>query len=222
MKIIDKIEYLKLREEDTIALSVKSDEIFVKADIEYNENQEEEYGEFRINEYSWVLPRKNEKPIFEMLGTARGFYSSGINIYVDKNAHNTLLEYVDETATIMLFDSEEEQMLILPILANGDYIFVFKSDNKEETQEYREYVKAITDVGLSNICRLVESIKKAYTANPSTSEIVNVFSDTAPLFSLLHKLRRKDVCPKCGSKNFFKSDLPQYEAVCTDCDENFF
>lgn len=29
------------------------------------------------------------------------------------------------------------------------------------------------------------------------------------------------ICPKCGG-NLFLSDLPQYDYVCFNCDENFY
>ena len=35
------------------------------------------------------------------------------------------------------------------------------------------------------------------------------------------RIETDEICPKCGSNLFF-SDLPKYDYVCTNCDENFY
>lgn len=223
LKIIDKQEFLKLREEDSIALSLKTDEIYLKAEIEYNYNQEEEPGQFRINEYSWSLPRDCTKSIRELVNEARSTHCGGIGIFADDNAHSELLEYTVEPPTILLFESTEEQKSVLPILANGEYIFIIKrSDNDKETEEYREYVNAITLLGMTDVHNITKAVKSLYICNPRNLDAVKVFNVAEPLFEIVEALRRSDACPKCGGKNFFKSDLPQYQGVCADCDENFY
>lgn len=43
---------------------------------------------------------------------------------------------------------------------------------------------------------------------------------TQPLRTFAHLVRTNEKCPRCGA-TLYKSDLPQYDYVCTDCDENF-
>ncbi len=56
---------------------------------------------------------------------------------------------------------------------------------------------------------------------PSDNEVFDYLEDVVePLVNVINECRTDKECPHCGCY-VFKSDLPQYNYVCAECDENF-
>jgi predicted nucleic acid-binding Zn-ribbon protein len=78
----------------------------------------------------------------------------------------------------------------------------------EETENYRKFKKALANT-IS-----VEALEEYILGNPDDLMRMNVED-------VFKKITTSKRCPKCG-KILYLSDLPQYDYVCTECDENFY
>lgn len=92
----------------------------------------------------------------------------------------------------------------------------------EITKNYKEHQKTIGELSVTAIVKAVDYINQLSTFIPAENEVLDDLADIIePLEDVIKKCITNKECPHCGTY-LFKSDLPQYEYVCADCDENFF
>lgn len=95
------------------------------------------------------------------------------------------------------------------------------------TDNCADYIEALNCLSVSELKQIVENYvflnnrysKDAYVQDKETSP-EQFETDLKPLTQFLNKLKTEKFCPKCG-ESLFKSDFPQYDYVCTLCDEHF-
>lgn len=89
------------------------------------------------------------------------------------------------------------------------------------TKNFEEHQKAISELSITHIIKVVDYVDELSTFIPKNNKVLDYLDDIVkPLYEVIDKCRTDEVCPKCGCA-LFKSDLPQYECVCVECDENF-
>ncbi len=89
------------------------------------------------------------------------------------------------------------------------------------TRNYYESQMAVSGIELSNIVRLVEFVHELSMKVPEDDAVLKNFDEVVnPFIEVVRKCRTDKLCTKCG-KTLYKSDLPQYDFVCFNCDENF-
>lgn len=79
------------------------------------------------------------------------------------------------------------------------------------------------DLSISDIVKMVDKIE--YLVHSSDCHCIHkeadeVTSVIAPFKEIAEKCKTDVCCPKCDKK-LYLSDLPQYDYVCPNCDENF-
>ena len=92
---------------------------------------------------------------------------------------------------------------------------------KQSTQNYIDFCNEIRQLSLPDIVRIsnrLASLSALVSTEPEFEDATNEV--LYPLRKIIDTLIVDEKCPKCG-KQLFKSDLPQYDFVCVECDENF-
>ena len=80
-------------------------------------------------------------------------------------------------------------------------------DVEEETDNYKKYKDALAyNIGVPTLVNFVEGNDDA---------LVNIVRD------IVEELRTDKRCPHCDAP-LYCSDLPQYDYVCIECEENFY
>lgn len=93
---------------------------------------------------------------------------------------------------------------------------------KMETKNYKEYKEAMKNISIVDICVLIDYIEKLSIYIPENDHIFDNFYDIInPFERIINKIKTNKICPHCKSY-LFKSDLPQYDYVCQNCNENFY
>lgn len=94
------------------------------------------------------------------------------------------------------------------------------------TKNYKKYREATKNVDMVEIVRVYDLVMKVledYT--PKTPiEIRNkeVLADEMEYFeNMLNATKTDKCCPRCKT-TLYCSDLPDYDYVCPECDENFY
>ena len=83
-----------------------------------------------------------------------------------------------------------------------------KNEEQTETENYRKFKEVLANT-IS-----VEALEEYVLGNPDDLMRMNAED-------VIEKITTNKRCPKCG-KTLYLSDLPQYDYVCTECDENFY
>ena len=125
--------------------------------------------------------------------------------YVDNNGDKHWLGYV-------LSEAERNE------------VFEFcKSFNDEGgTQNFKECQDAMKALSIADLVKAIDYFHMLQNLLPNTNEVLDDFDDILkPLNDVASACRTDKQCPHCGCY-LFKSDLPQYDYVCVDCDENFY
>lgn len=92
---------------------------------------------------------------------------------------------------------------------------------EDRTKEFEDCQNAIKDLSITDIVKTVDYINELSTFIPSDNKIFDYFSEIVePIVKVIDKCRTDKKCPHCGCY-LFKSDLPQYNYVCAECNENF-
>ena len=92
---------------------------------------------------------------------------------------------------------------------------------KDRTQNFKEHRKEMQDFSIAYIVRAIEFITTLSQLVPEGNEVAgNTEYILEPLCEIANKLKTDMPCMKCGEV-LYKSDLPQYDYICTVCDENF-
>ncbi len=79
---------------------------------------------------------------------------------------------------------------------------------QEETENYRKFKEALANT-IS-----VQALEEYVCGDPDNLMRENTVD-------VIEKITTDKKCPKCG-KTLYLSDLPQYDYVCAECDENFY
>lgn len=91
------------------------------------------------------------------------------------------------------------------------------------TMNYKAHCAAISQISIVDIIRAVDYINLLAQFVNDENEILDDLDDiTAPFDGVIKALRTGEQCRHldCGSQ-LYMSDLPQYDFVCPECDENF-
>lgn len=90
------------------------------------------------------------------------------------------------------------------------------------TENFQKHQEVIGGLSIVDIARAVDYINKLATFIPQSNEVLDDLDCVVESFIQVQNTLRTDrKCPKCGH-HLFLSDVPGYEYVCPDCDENFF
>lgn len=93
--------------------------------------------------------------------------------------------------------------------------------SKNPTLNHKAHREAMSDLSVTAIIRAVDYITVLSQFINSNNEVLDeLYNMLEPLNSIIEKLRTEKTCVHCGAF-LYKSDLPQYDYVCPDCDENF-
>ena len=80
---------------------------------------------------------------------------------------------------------------------------------------------AIESLSIVDVVRIVDYVNELSTFIPSENEVLDYLEwIVEPFVKICNELRTEKECPYCGCY-LFKSDLPQYDYVCAECDQNF-
>ena len=97
-----------------------------------------------------------------------------------------------------------------------------KNEYEEEaTDSYKEHQRALADLSITDIVKASDYINELASFIPTNNEVLDYLgSIQEPLLKAIRTLQTKEECPHCGCI-LYSSDLPQYNFVCPECDENF-
>ena len=84
----------------------------------------------------------------------------------------------------------------------------YVDEEQEETENYRKFKEALANT-IS-----VQALEEYVCGDPDDLMRENTVD-------VIEKITTDKKCPKCG-KTLYLSDLPQYDYVCAECDENFY
>lgn len=102
-------------------------------------------------------------------------------------------------------------------------ISLYKKNEYEEeaTDNYKEHQRALADLSITDIVKASDYINELASFIPTNNEVLDYLgSIQKPLLKAIRTLQTKEECPQCGCV-LYSSDLPQYNFVCPECDENF-
>ena len=89
------------------------------------------------------------------------------------------------------------------------------------SNNFEAHHKAIEGLSIVDIVRIVDYVNELSTFIPSENEVLDYLEwIVEPFGKITDELRTEKECPRCGCY-LFKSDLPQYDYVCAECDRNF-
>ena len=90
------------------------------------------------------------------------------------------------------------------------------------TKNFEECQEVMKGLSIIDLVKAIDYFHMLRTLLPDTNEVLDDFNDILePLNKVALACRADKMCPHCSSY-LFKSDLPQYDYVCIDCDENFY
>lgn len=93
---------------------------------------------------------------------------------------------------------------------------------ESRTENFKECRNAIENLSIVDIVRAIDYIKGLTSFVPLENEVRNYLKEVIdPLVRVRDMCMTNKECPHCGC-DLFKSDLPQYDYVCAECDENFY
>ena len=84
----------------------------------------------------------------------------------------------------------------------------YATEEEKETENYRKFKETLANTISA------EALEEYAMGNPDDLMRINATD-------VIKKIATNKVCPKCGNL-LYLSDLPQYDYVCTCCDENFY
>lgn len=97
-----------------------------------------------------------------------------------------------------------------------------KKQSEITTCNYQKEQSIISDLSITDIVKASDYINELATFIPADNEVLDYLEDIQePLVHAIKKCKTDKDCPRCGC-SLYLSDLPQYEYVCPECEENFF
>lgn len=91
------------------------------------------------------------------------------------------------------------------------------------TENYTAHRDAISGLSITDIVKAVDyAIALSQFLDDDNEILDDMDCILDPFYAVINKLRTAEICRHgdCGSY-LYKSDLPQYDFVCPECDENF-
>lgn len=107
---------------------------------------------------------------------------------------------------------------------NGPLIVFPKvtEDNYAITDNFIKEYLTVGDVSLVSLIKAIDVIDLLSTFVPKNNEVLDRAEEVKrELIDITDTLKSHNTCPHCKGTLYY-SDLPQYEYVCPNCDENFF
>ena len=90
------------------------------------------------------------------------------------------------------------------------------------TDNYKKEQSILSGLSIADVVKASDYINELASFIPANNEILDYLEDVQkPLVHAIKKCKTDKDCPRCGC-SLYLSDLPQYEYVCPECDENFF
>jgi len=93
----------------------------------------------------------------------------------------------------------------------------------KSTKNYKEHQRVIAELSITDIIHVVDYVNLlSLFLNRNNETLDNKDTILEPLNKVIERLRTDENCRHndCDS-DLYKSDLPQYDYVCSSCDENF-
>lgn len=91
----------------------------------------------------------------------------------------------------------------------------FTDKATENFKAMKENIETLTLGDIFNIHNVIVSLQCGVEPCVDVEEVISMLDD------VIMACTTGAICPKCGG-NLFLSDLPQYDYVCFNCDENFY
>ena len=89
------------------------------------------------------------------------------------------------------------------------------------TDNYAEHQEEISKLSVVDLIRVVDYVKLLSSFVNENNEVLDDLDDIVePLEKVIRKLSTETLCPRC-QETLYKSDVCQYDFVCSECDENF-
>ena len=89
------------------------------------------------------------------------------------------------------------------------------------TDNYAEHQEEISKLSVVDLIRVVDYVKLLSSFVNENNEVLDDLDNVVePFNKVIKSLRTEKSCPRCHN-NLYKSDVPQYDYVCNECDENF-
>ena len=90
------------------------------------------------------------------------------------------------------------------------------------SNNFEAHKKAVESLSIVDIVKAIDYINELSQFIPQENEVLDYIEDVVePLVEVQNILLTNKECPHCGCY-LFQSDLPQYDYVCAECDENFY
>lgn len=90
------------------------------------------------------------------------------------------------------------------------------------TKNYKTHQREIAKISIQDIVKASDYINELATLIPNNNEVLDYLNDIqTPLINIIKNCQVNKECPKCGCI-LYTSDLPQYDYICPECDENFY
>lgn len=87
---------------------------------------------------------------------------------------------------------------------------------------FEKQCKEMQNLSIAEIVKASDYINLLAAFVPENNEVLDNLSDIQePLLKVIKNCKTDKKCPHCRGTLYF-SDIPQYEYVCPECDENFF
>lgn len=95
-------------------------------------------------------------------------------------------------------------------------------EKMKNTENYKKEQSIVSGLSITDIVKASDYINELASFIPADNEVLDYLEDIQrPLVDAIKKCKTDRECPRCGC-SLYLSDLPQYEYVCPECDENFY
>ena len=89
------------------------------------------------------------------------------------------------------------------------------------TDNYADHQQEISKLSIVDLIKVVDYVKLLSSFVNDNNEVLDDLDNVIePFNKVIKSLRTEKSCPRCHN-NLYKSDVPQYDYVCDECDENF-
>ncbi len=140
----------------------------------------------------------------------------------------TDIETLDSADNVQVCEREyiilnDDQVDVLSEDGNGYWVPLYSGHPGPCTDNYIAHKQALSDLSITEVVKAVDYIVMLSQFLDDDNEILDdMDSILEPFYTVIKQLRTDEICRhgSCGSY-LYKSDLPQYDFVCHECNENF-
>jgi len=151
--------------------------------------------------------------------------SANLNI---RTGEITDIETVDPQGTAEILEREyivlnDEQIDVDSSDGEGYWIQLRHDRAGPCTENYLAHMEAMSDLSVTDLIKVVDYVVSLSQFLTDDNEILDdMDSILEPLNKIISVLKTEESCwhPGCDS-NPYMSDVPQYDLVCAECDENY-